>query len=163
MCLSNFVTIVKLNTDECLLLKPNSRLLIVDREVVKAIKDLNNAPKEVVEVLTKEGFLTNLKPEEEVALFYSFLEQNESQIKGKYSIAITYNCNFACTYCYERNISKDSTISREMIDRFYEIAFSNRDKIRDSIGITGGEPLMYENAEILEYLLREGKRKRICF
>jgi len=95
MCLSNFVTIVKLNTDESLLLKPNSRPLIVDREVVKAIKDLNNAPKEVVEVLTKEGFLTNLKPEEEVSLFYSFLEQNEAQIKGKYSIAITYNCNYS--------------------------------------------------------------------
>ncbi len=163
MRLSSLVNIVQLNETDYLILKPNSRSLIVDREVIEAIRNLNNTPKEVVEVLTKEGFITNLKPEEEIALFYSFLEQNEARIKGKYSIAITYNCNFACTYCYERGINKEDTISREMIDKFYEIAVNDKDKIRESIGITGGEPLMYENAEILEYLLREGKKKGFAF
>ncbi|USS39898.1 radical SAM protein [Thermococcus aggregans] len=163
MNLSFFVNITKLNDHEYLLLKPNSRPLIVDKEVVRTIRNLNNAPREVVEILTKEGFITNLKPEEEIALFYSFLEQNEPQIRGKYSIAITYNCNFACTYCYERGINKESTISRDMIDKFYEISTNDRDKIKNNIGITGGEPLMYENAEILEYFLREGKRRGFTF
>ncbi|WP_461864265.1 hypothetical protein [Thermococcus sp.] len=46
MNLSIFTNIIRLNNNEYLLLKPNSRPLIVDREVVEATKDLNNAPRE---------------------------------------------------------------------------------------------------------------------
>lgn len=160
---SCFINTVQIDENNYFLLKPNSRPLIVDREVVEAINNLSNAPREIVETLTKEGFLTNLKSEEEVALFYSFLEQNERQTEGRYSVALTYNCNFACTYCYEREISKENTISEEMIDKFYEIAANNKDKIRQSIGITGGEPLMSKNIKILEYFLKEGKKKGFTF
>ena len=73
MRLSSLVNIVQLNETDYLILKPNSRPLIVDREVIEAIRNLNNTPKEVVEVLTKEGFITNLKLEEEIALFLSLI------------------------------------------------------------------------------------------
>ncbi len=163
MHLSYFTNIIPLTGNEYLLLKPGSKPLIVDGEVVETIKTPSCTPKEVINTLAKEGFLTNLKPREEIALFYNFLEESNIQTKGRYSIAITYKCNFACTYCYEKGINREDTISREMIDRFYEIAINDKDKIRDSIGITGGEPLMYGNAEILEYLLRGGKRRGFSF
>jgi len=160
---SHFLNIVKLTNNEYFLLRPGSRPLIVDKDVVEAIGNLDSAPQNIIETLREEGVLTDLNPEEEIALFYNFLEESDIQTKGRYSIAITYNCNFACTYCYERGINNESTISRDMIDKFYEISTNDRDKIENNIGITGGEPLMYENAEILEYLLREGKRKGFTF
>jgi len=69
MHLSYFTNIIPLTGNEYLLLKPGSKPLIVDGEVVEAIKTLSCAPKEVINALTKEGFLTNLKPKEEIALF----------------------------------------------------------------------------------------------
>lgn len=144
---------------------PGSRPLLIDEDVVKVITNLNSAPSEVVKTLMAEGFITNLRHEEEIALSYSVLEQNETRINGKYNIAITYDCNFVCTYCYERRIRSEGTVkvNKEMIDRFYEISVREKDKIIESIGITGGEPLMYGNAEILEYFLREGKRRGFSF
>jgi len=165
MYLSYFTNIVSLTETEYLLLRPGSRPLMVDKDVVEAIENLNSAPQNIIGTLWEEDVLTNLTPEEEIALFYNFLEENNIQTKGRYSIAITYNCNFACTYCYERKIRSECTVrvNREMIDRFYEISVKEKDKIIESIGIAGGEPLMYENAEILEYFLREGKRRGFSF
>jgi len=77
---SHFLNILNLTNNEYFLLRPSSRPLIVDKDVVEAIGNLNSAPQNIIETLREEGVLTNLNPEEEIALFYNFLEESNIQI-----------------------------------------------------------------------------------
>jgi len=164
MRLSYFANIVDLGDGKYLLLRPGSPPLVVDRDVVDVLNDPSKAPDDVVDVLSRHGILTDLLPEEERALAFSLFGNGSSGV-GRYSVAITYNCNFACVYCYERKIKKENTITLEMVDKFYEIATSKlkEGRISRNIGITGGEPLMNEHADVLEYILSEGKRRGFAF
>jgi len=152
MRLSYYTNIIKLKDNEYLLLKPFSRPLVVDKEAVRAINS-DDSYSELINILNKENFTTELEKEEEIALLWSFLEKQE--MSGRYSVALTYNCNFRCIYCYERNVKTNITMNKKMIDRFIEIFL--KDEIKGSIGITGGEPLLKKNKEILEYFFQKGE------
>lgn len=70
-------------------------------------------------------------------------------------IAVTHNCNYHCTYCYEKSYQKNQTIAPEQIgniDEFYKIYTSHygMEKNYGSVSIIGGEPLLPANREVLE-------------
>ena len=70
----------------------------------------------------------------------------------------TYDCNFRCSYCYEAgNVSYDYQMSKEMVDAALDIT---DDKMLTKIQLFGGEPLLLENREIVEYIFSRCKDKR---
>lgn len=72
------------------------------------------------------------------------------------TLALTYDCNFNCFYCYENDNSEFSeimpkTMTKEMVDRIYKM-YGNKLK---SVGLFGGEPLLLKNFELVEYILNK--------
>ncbi len=63
---------------------------------------------------------------------------------------LTYNCNFSCPYCYEKEIEFSPTISKSMVDK----VFLDNPNIK-SIGLFGGEPLLNSNREIIKYIINK--------
>ncbi len=64
---------------------------------------------------------------------------------------LTYGCNFACPYCYEHanNDYTTKTMTKEMVDRVFDM-YNNH---IESVGLYGGEPLLPQNKEIIEYII----------
>lgn len=82
-------------------------------------------------------------------------------IRGShYLINMTTECNFACPYCYERDILKSrGTLTADQISSCLKTIRRHEHKKRDvSIGIFGGEPLMPELAEGIEVILEAAKK-----
>lgn len=68
------------------------------------------------------------------------------------SFILTYDCNFACAYCYEaenRISSKNKYLTKDMVDRVFTIA---KGRIKH-INFFGGEPLLLPNMGIIKYII----------
>ena len=61
---------------------------------------------------------------------------------------LSYACNFACPYCYEKS-HQSSRLSFEQIDKIFSMY---DDEIRD-IGFFGGEPLLPGNMDVIKYII----------
>lgn len=97
--------------------------------------------------------------------------------KKKYKIlystftwVVTYNCNFRCPYCFEGREKKDGDTQIVFTKEQVDIAFRTMEKIqprkelrRDVITLYGGEPLLPENREIIEYIVQKGTEKGYKF
>lgn len=63
---------------------------------------------------------------------------------------LAYNCNFACPYCYEKNVNNNTlTLTPQMVDAVLEMY---RHSLK-SIHFFGGEPFLPQNIEIVRYIL----------
>jgi uncharacterized protein len=68
------------------------------------------------------------------------------------ALVLTYNCNFACPYCYERdNTLETKTLTKEMVDKVFLI---HNDNIK-SICFYGGEPFLPSCRDIIEYIVQK--------
>jgi len=61
---------------------------------------------------------------------------------------LTYNCNFACPYCYEKGVEASPIISKDMVDK----VFLDNPNI-EHIAFFGGEPFLNNNREIIKYII----------
>ena len=77
-------------------------------------------------------------------------ETNEKKTRKfcRVHFLITYACNFACPYCYEKS-HQSSRLSFEQIDKIFSMY---DDEIRD-IGFFGGEPLLPGNMDVIKYII----------
>ncbi len=72
----------------------------------------------------------------------------------------TYNCNFRCTYCYERhrlergNEWLERSMSRKLVDAIFSQLrnYKQRGFILTSCTLFGGEPLLAGNEELIRYI-----------
>lgn len=69
---------------------------------------------------------------------------------------LTYECNFACPYCYEKKDNKTKVMSKKQIDKIFDLHNNN---IND-IGLFGGEPLLLDNRKIIEYIISKAPNAR---
>lgn len=70
--------------------------------------------------------------------------------KSKNAIFIlTYDCNFSCPYCYEQDVASKRVLTREQIDQIFKIY----DNEIERISFFGGEPLLPDNRESIEYII----------
>ena len=83
---------------------------------------------------------------------------------------VSYNCNFRCPYCFEdrvlKNGSKKLFFTKERVDMAYSAMQKiqpNRELRRNSITLYGGEPLLAENKEIVNYIVKEGSKHGYVF
>ncbi len=76
------------------------------------------------------------------------LSDERSQNQRKACFVITYNCNFACPYCYEKEVETSPVISKSMVDK----VFLDNPNI-EYISFFGGEPFLNSNRDIIKYII----------
>jgi uncharacterized protein len=124
--------------------------------------------KETIDILIRRGYLTTKTEDEErefVKKIAAGIHKHEMNSKKKYMFVLTYNCNFRCPYCYEKNNFRTEknwatkVISRDYIDYAYDEMLKiepDRNKHDKKIILYGGEPLLNENEDVVRYLINKG-------
>ena len=148
---------------------------VVSKEVASLFFEENmdvplpdNLTEELFQTLIKRGYITMKNIQEEyliankiAASVHLYQRQN---IKRFYFI-VNYNCNFRCPYCYENLISNKGKswskqiMTYEMADKVFqcmEAIEPDKNKHSKEIILYGGEPLMKDNVEIINYIVRKG-------
>lgn len=109
------------------------------------------------EELSGAGFFKK-SDEEEEALVQRIMTRcrkiHESIVDNSSKAAVfvlTYQCNFACPYCYEHapEYNEKKVMLPEMVDRILEISGN----ALEDIALYGGEPLLPETRSIVEYIV----------
>jgi len=93
------------------------------------------------ESVIKSNLLCKLKEASDVS------KDNLSHI----TFVLTYNCNFNCQYCFE----KDKKGSKLMTPAMVDAAFDAHGSDVNSITLFGGEPLLLSNRSIIEYIFSQ--------
>ena len=94
------------------------------------------------------------------------LEEKEKKENWSFVLVLSYLCNFKCYYCYEANLSNDTkVISENAVDNIFSLLdeYEKEGKKVDKIVITGGEPLLEKNRDILKYILRKIKNRNLKY
>lgn len=81
----------------------------------------------------------------------------------------TYNCNFRCEYCFEQNLLKKGKewLSGKMTAEIVDSIFIQLDKYKkagkkiSSVYLFGGEPLLRNNKDIVEYICKKCREAEI--
>ncbi len=118
-----------------------------------SIEDVLDA--EEAAVLQRLGILVPSREAELGELSRRFRSDSESKEALGLLIAPTLTCNFACPYCYERDVRRSGTMSDQTIDRIVAFARSQIKRggyRRLKVGWYGGEPLMA--MDVIEELTR---------
>ncbi len=94
----------------------------------------------------KEDIYTRLKKE------LKYKQKNIESI----TLVLTYDCNFNCFYCYEKEDEELSnktskTLTKEMVDKIYNMFGENL----KNVNLFGGEPLLLKNYELVKYILNK--------
>lgn len=143
---------------------------IVSGELLNKIKTVafyNNFSDSMQETLLNRGYITKKTYQEEVqfvGLLAKGLSKTQRNSMRKFTLLVTYNCNFRCPYCYELNNlneHKSLLISEKMCDMAFQVISQiepNSCLQRKTITLFGGEPLLEENKERIEHIVNEGKR-----
>lgn len=129
---------------------------------------------ELKEKLISRGYLTIQAKEEEIKYMKDMIKskiRSESHQTLDVTWVVTYNCNFRCPYCFETNTSKNKTspvtFSKEMIDKAYKAIDLYKEeyhiKKKTSMVLFGGEPLLKQNKNIVDYIVNEGNKRGYTF
>jgi uncharacterized protein len=122
---------------------------------------------ETFDTLVKRGYLTDKTPLEEKETVKKMAEafhRRDSTMKN-FLFLVAYDCNFRCPYCFENGISSNGkgwskkVFTKEAVDRAYEAMLElepNRKLHQNKITLYGGEPLLKQNKEVVDYIVREG-------
>jgi uncharacterized protein len=135
--------------------------------------DLSFLLPEEIKHLLKRGHLTDLTPKRELEEFRKLVRlilEKRTILDGKQRLAslsfiLTYNCNLACTYCYQQSLAEKSGIpsmSGEFADRFFSDYFPQLFQGASKklfITLFGGEPLLPPNREAIERILAYARRR----
>jgi len=81
-----------------------------------------------------------------------------------YTIYLTTECNFKCTYCYE-GYSKHQSITSETLIKAIEFIFRNEKSKKVRIGFMGGEPLLKKNMifQTVAYIDKHYKDREVVY
>lgn len=115
--------------------------------------DLEISDDKLVSQLLKGGFLVEQNVNEVELIKFGMLSSRYNSDNLGLTIAPTLNCNFRCTYCYEKDSIESKSMSGEVQVKLLEYVKS-RIKLISTLNITwyGGEPLL--EISIIEKLSR---------
>lgn len=172
---SSYIIDVPLEDDRCMLVHGYTGAVDIVSDNVSVFLKHTGTPtkgkscisKSAFEILVRRGYLTNKNETEEVLYVQKMadlLHRRSKLIYCNFVFAVTYDCNFCCPYCYEKGItgapSRKLVFTKSMVDKAYlAINEISSGYLRPSKQITlyGGEPLLKENYEIVQYIVGKGK------
>ncbi len=147
----------------------NFRRKLLDEKKMRLLENIEDKIQGNVDFeLEEREILNELKGEkqvlsEELITNYEQLRMQANPKINKFHIRkatlnISYKCNFSCEYCYQQGFAQKETITEEKIDAIYDFiqkqsAMNEIPFHLDELILSGGEPLLRENKEILEYAL----------
>jgi uncharacterized protein len=152
---------------------------IVDKGTVETlqadgreIENRDRISQENFDILIKRGYITEDNEDEE----FKFIEKLSQAINvhGRKSINLTilptYNCNFRCEYCFERNLQKKGAewlkkkISSEIVDAvFLQLDDYQKQGLKlEGIYLFGGEPLLKGNRDIVDYICQKANEYELA-
>lgn len=138
----------------------------IEDEIYFAIQNnaLNDIPDGIQKELLSRGYLTTFSAEKEAKIVTNIIKKSYAKQKNakhrSYTIILSYNCNFRCPYCFEKEIQKkgsnyiENKMNKDMVDVVCGFIDSNPPKSK-TITIYGGEPFIKENEENLKYLIEK--------
>lgn len=130
---------------------------------------------EVIDLLIKKGFMTKRSREEELNFFREYATRRASRlinVAPSYLIMPTYSCNLRCPYCFQDHMRTDPNYSHLLakmtkdtvdliIDNIKNIEARHNFHADESyvrpFKFFGGEPLLEENKDIIEYVIKKAK------
>lgn len=115
------------------------------------------------------GYL--LKPGEEekkIQAIFDTLDQGLKKLRSKVdpTFLLTYNCNFRCSYCFEKNILSKGReqiqrrMTPEMVNGFFKY-FAENNMTVGQITLYGGEPLLLSNEDTVNTILAHAREKDV--
>ena len=144
MILSKFNIVSKLkDKDEYFILNPlSSNADIIDKETY--LKITNNNYQDIITDLIDKGYV--VEEDKEKVLFeekYKDFIDKQNNDEVQIFFAPTYACNFACSYCYQKEYSnEEQELTSEIIDAFFAYTSKKLGNRRRYITLFGGEPLL---------------------
>lgn len=142
---------------------------------IKSIEEGHNFSESMLQTLLKRGYITTKTQDEEYAYvkrIASLLHRKNKLLTKYFTLVVSYDCNFRCPYCFEKELVKDSkksslrTISQYMVDKFYTgiSKIEPEKKLQHKyINLFGGEPLLKENKDIIAYIIEKGRKQGFAF
>ena len=181
--ISSYIIPVKLEREEdkyMLIHGYTGAMDVVDKELKNYLISTMNIERSkfpysdlVFDRLLKRGYLTiKSKSEEHDFVLKLANALHKRKLKKQFTLLVTYNCNFQCPYCFEKQIVQKSNetyshvISEKLVDNAFEainIIEPNEYLQSKKISLFGGEPLLKENKSIVEYILEKGKERGFNF
>lgn len=179
---SSYLIPVKLEDEDCkymLIHGYTGAIDVVNEELLKKNKSFSSEEDfepNTLQTLVERGYITNKTQEEEYAYVNKVSQilhkRNQLIVKRDFTLLVTYNCNFRCPYCFEKEIiekqsnNKQTAISEELVDKAFEaiLEIEPVDQLRKKvIQLFGGEPLLKENRKIIEYIVKKGEQLGLAF
>ena len=115
-------------------------------------------PQDVIESFRKAGVLSQYTDEEFDELYkLNWLKVQKNQDTVNFTIAPTLNCNFRCSYCYEKNAYNKRIMNKSILEKIIKFA---KDNYKNNIRVEwyGGEPLLaLEHIKFFNLLAKENK------
>lgn len=165
----------KENSDQCLMIQGvNGSFDIVEKKYAKIVEEykddinkIEELPEDIRESLIKRGYITSLSEDDEFKFITKLCEGINLRGRKKISITLlpTYNCNFRCEYCFERNLQCNGAdwlngkMSFELIDAIFRKLKSAKEEgyKLESIYLFGGEPLLRNNYDIVNRICEKAR------
>ena len=111
----------------------------------------NNEDRELYTQLMNRKYI--LSNQEETQLYENAKKVSQKFSSNKKTVVtfiISYNCNFDCPYCFEKdNTLSTQIITKEMVDTIFSMHKNNI----DNICFYGGEPFLPAHKDIIEYII----------
>jgi len=122
---------------------------------------------EIRKKLYERGYLTEIEETKLLDRISQFLSAHEPRDVDLYLLP-TYDCNFRCPYCYEKNrLEKGkSWLEHRMSPGLVNSIFQMFDQEPlgwklSKVTLFGGEPLLPENRPIIELILKETEKRNL--
>ncbi|MDP1808768.1 MAG: radical SAM protein, partial [Actinomycetota bacterium] len=135
---------------------------VIENRYLPLLKDtaaLADQP-DISTALRTRGYLFPSRAAEEAALQKLFADHNGSPRPTAFVICPTYACNLRCVYCFEGNLTTESTrvLSTEEVDQIFN-AIGRLAPENATVLLFGGEPFLPKTKSIVEYILSSAAKR----
>ncbi len=162
---SRYVMTVPGSHGEYLFVNTFSGAMIAGTEkILRILNGETECDEEMLSSLVSSGFLTELSPKEETEAAFGKLESIRRIYKEHtlFVLILTYACNMRCDYCFQSYVfERDDTwlqhrMTVDQVDAAFEAMTQLNPELQNPVHLFGGEPLIYQNYELVKYILEKG-------
>lgn len=146
-------------------------MCLQNNDQVTTTKETFGFSDDIFQALLRRGYITDMSEVEEYELLQKISIAINEQKRKTLSITVlpTYNCNFRCEYCFERNLQNkgkkwlDARMSTTTVDSIFNQLkkYVEAGKHVDGIYLFGGEPLLRSNKDIVEYICSKSREMNL--